>query len=322
MKKPALSCRPPFWAKGPHVQTLSGHFIPSPAAVPPWERVDLKLSDGDALRIRKVEGKSRVVVHLFHGLGGDADSDYMRRCAALFWSMGHSVMAINHRGAGEGKGLATRPYHMGSTRDMAAMIQLGREAFPNRTHVAIGFSLSANVLLLLLGRDHDKDLALPDRAIAVNPPVDLAKASERMGRGLNRLYDIRFVHMLRRQILERWEMGLLKEPVVFPRFLTLHAFDEIYTAPQGGFSSREDYYRQCSSSPYVNQIQVPTVILSSKDDPFATVLDLDGVPLSSRVHLHAEEYGGHMGYISRGVPGRRWMDYAISHYFGELLASE
>ncbi|HPS68644.1 MAG TPA: alpha/beta fold hydrolase, partial [Holophaga sp.] len=153
MKRPPLSCDPPLWARGAHVQTLLGNFLPSRVADLPWERLDLKLADGDALRVLLARGTSDVVVHLFHGLGGSANADYVRRAAALFAGQGHTILAINHRGSGEGRGLAARPYHMGSTADMAAMLQAGRRLFPRHTHAAIGFSLSATILLLLLGRD-------------------------------------------------------------------------------------------------------------------------------------------------------------------------
>ncbi|HWQ10096.1 MAG TPA: alpha/beta fold hydrolase, partial [Holophaga sp.] len=169
LKPPPLPCDPPAWAQGGHLQTVLGHFLPSRVLPPSWEGLRLPLGDGDALAVRLARGTSSVVVHLFHGLGGSADADYMRRSATLFASQGHTVLAANHRGAGEGRGLAARPYHMGCTTDMAAVLAHGRRLFPDRTHVAVGFSLSATVLLLLLGRDARAGLASPDLAIAVNP---------------------------------------------------------------------------------------------------------------------------------------------------------
>ena len=49
---------------------------------------------------------------------------------------------------------------------------------------------------------------------------------------------------------------------------------------------------------------MPTVILTSLDDPFAPGGDVLGCPLSPAVHLHAEPTGGHMGYLSRNLPGQ------------------
>jgi uncharacterized protein len=319
MKRPPLSCVPPLWAKGAHAQTLLGHFLSSKTVDLPWEHLNLKLADGDALRVLLARGSSDVVIHLFHGLGGSAEADYMRRASTLFARLGHTVLAINHRGSGEGRGLAAKPYHMGSTADMAAMLQVGRGFFPEHIHVAIGFSLSATVLLLLLGRDIRLDLTQPDLAIAVNPPVDLEKASHRLGRGFSRAYDLRFVHLLRNHLRDLWEFGLLEQPIAIPRLATLREFDELYTAKAAGFSDRSDYYARCSCAPYLRGIQTPTVILTSADDPIAPAKDLEGAELSAAVHLHVEATGGHMGYLGRGVPSLRWLDYALEHYLREML---
>ena len=319
MKLPALSCDPPFWARGAHLQTLLGHFLPSRTADLPWERLDLKLADGDALRVLLARGTSHVAVHLFHGLGGSSDADYMRRTAALFAEQGHTILAINHRGSGEGRGLAARPYHMGSTADMAAMLQVGRGLFPKYVHVAIGFSLSATVLLLLLGRDARLEFALPDLAIAVNPAVDLEKCSRRLSKGFSRAYDLRFVLRLRKHVRQLWGSGLVAHSADIPPLATLREFDELYTAKAAGFRDRSDYYAHCTCKPYVRDIRIPTVILTSEDDPFAPAEDLDVAHLPSAVHLHVEATGGHMGYVGRGVPRFRWLDYALDHYLRELL---
>jgi predicted alpha/beta-fold hydrolase len=260
-----------------------------------------------------------VAVHLFHGLGGSSDADYMRRTAALFAEQGHTILAINHRGSGEGRGLAARPYHMGSTADMAAMLQVGRGLFPQYVHVAIGFSLSATILLLLLGRDARLAFALPDLAIAVNPAVDLEKCSRRLLKGFSRAYDLRFVLRLRKHVRQLWESGLVARSADIPPLATLREFDELYTAKAAGFRDRSDYYARCTCRPYVRDIRTSTVILTSEDDPFAPAEDLDVAHLPSAVHLHVEATGGHMGYVGRGVPRFRWLDYALDHYLRELL---
>ena len=309
LARPALACEPPFWARGAHLQTIAANYLPSPAPALPWERARLDLGDGDALAVRALQGHSGVAVHLFHGLGGSADGHYLTRAAARFHAQGHSVLAVNHRGAGEGAGWARHSYHSGSTPDLSAALRYGRARFPGALQVAVGFSISANMLLLLLGRGGTD---LPDRAIAVNPPVDLEACSRRLVTGFNRFYDQYFVRRLRRELQGR--PGA--EPL--PPTRTLRILDALYTAPQGGFPSRDAYYAQCSSGPHLAGIRVPTVLLTSLDDPFAPGGDVLGCALAPAVHLHAEATGGHMGYLSRNVAGFRWLDYALDHYLNEL----
>ncbi|WP_005033942.1 YheT family hydrolase [Holophaga foetida] len=304
---------PPRWARWPHVQTILAHLIPSPTPESPWRAESLSLADGDRLALRIWEGCNSTVLFLFHGLAGSADADYMRRTVALGLARGWTVVAVNHRGSGEGRGMARRTYHSGATGDLAAVLAWGRERWPGHRHLAVGFSISANMLLLLVGRD--QHLAQPDLAIAVNPPGDLEAASRRLRQGFNRVYDLRFVKRLRRLAEELGGRSL-------PPTATLWDFDEVYTAQAAGFRDRLDYYTRCSCGSHLAGIRTPTVILTSEDDPFAPASDLG--PVSPAVRLHVERSGGHMGYwAARPTPlgSRRWLDYALEVCFRESYLS-
>jgi len=304
-----LPFAPPVWARWPHVQTILAHLIPSPTPERAWQGETLALPDGDRLALRIWEGRVPTALFLFHGLAGSADADYMRRTVALGLARGWTVVSVNHRGSGEGKGLAQRTYHSGATEDLAAVLAWGRERWPGHRHLALGFSISANMLLLLVGRD--QHLVQPDLAIAVNPPGNLEVASQRLRHGFNRIYDLRFVRRLRRQVEEREGRSL-------PPTATLWDFDEVYTARASGFRDREDYYTRCSCGPHLAAIRTPTILLTSEDDPFAPASDLG--PISSAVRMRVQRYGGHMGYwAARRTPlgTRRWLDYALEECFRE-----
>jgi hypothetical protein len=308
---PPQPFHPPRWAKGPHAQTILSHLLPSPEPDLAWQPRRLDLEAGEALRLEVREGTSGSVVIFFHGLGGHARSSYVRRSAALAAARGHSLIAVNHRGAGLGRDLARKPYHCGATGDVAAVIAFAREHFPGKQVFAVGYSLSAAMLVLLLGRDHH--LSQPDGALIVNPPGDLEACSQRLLRGMNRLYDRRFVRLLRHLVTGQRGAAPLAPTA------TLRDFDEVYTAPQAGFRDRADYYARSSCGPFVSCIRTPAVILSAEDDPFAPASDLG--PPSEAVHLHVERHGGHCGYLAAArtpTGDRRWMDYALDHYLAQL----
>jgi predicted alpha/beta-fold hydrolase len=102
--------------------------------------------------------------------------------------------------------------------------------------------------------------------------------------------------------------------------MSLVDFDDFYTAPAAGFRDRHDYYERCSAKPHLAQIRTPTVILHAEDDPFIDARDLKEAALGPGIHLHIERHGGHQGYVSRDLPHRRWLDYALGHYLDALLA--
>ena len=79
---------------------------------------------------------------------------------------------------------------------------------------------------------------------------------------------------LRRVVDERWRDDLLDARPRLPRGLSLREFDHRFTAPHGGFADADDYYRRCSAGPHLKRVAVPTVIVTSADDPFVPVADL------------------------------------------------
>lgn len=308
----------PWWARSAHAQTILGDQLPSPVPRTPGEPIRVGLEDGDALAGRTWAGATDTVVLLFHGLGGSHDATYMNRAVVLSQARGHSIWAMNHRGCGEGRSLAKGTYHSGRADDIGAVVKAARQAHPGKRIAAIGFSLSGNALLLNLGEGIGV-FEKPDVAIAVNPPIDLARCAVRLKTGFNRIYDLRFVIRCRRSVRERVEDGLIQDIYRIPRFCTLTEFDDFYTAPASGFRNREHYYERCSAGPHLANIRKPTVILMAEDDPFVAVESFQEFELSGSVHLHIETTGGHMGYLSKGDPSKRWLDMALGHYLDALL---
>jgi predicted alpha/beta-fold hydrolase len=107
------------------------------------------------------------------------------------------------------------------------------------------------------------------------------------------------------------------------RVHTVRQFDELYTAPHGGFSDAEDYYARSSALPLVSKIRLPTLILHARDDPL--------MPLAPFLSKEASENpnalvvtphrGGHIGFVSgEGKLGRFWAE-AIVVMFCKALAS-
>jgi hypothetical protein len=259
-----------------------------------------------------LEGTSDTCVYLFHGLSGTTDADYIQRTARVSQSLGHSVFMVNHRGCGAGAGLARRPYHSGRAEDLSAALEFGKGLQPRHRQLAIGFSLSGNALLLLLSGKRGS--VKPDYAVSVNAPINLEGASHLLCRGFNRIYDLRFVNMCRREIGQRHKNSDEAGKYRISPFSTLRDFDSAYTAPAGGFESREDYYRSCSTKDLLPSITIPTILLTAKDDPFVSYRDYMEAKLSPTTQLHIEEVGGHMGYLSQSktrLGTNRWLDYAL-----------
>lgn len=312
---------PARWARGGHAQTLGGYVLRVRGA-PRLALQDLRieLRDGDALSAGHHPGRTDAAFYLFHGLGGSAASEYVRRFGGVLAHRGHHVYLIDHRGCGAGAGLATKPYMCGRIEDLADVVAFGRARHPAARHVVVGFSLSGMTLLKLLataGEEH------PDAALALCPPVDLEVTSRALLAWPERLYDLYLLRRCRRWIGEIPIQGRAPAEYAVPALSNLRVFDERYIAPASGFASRDEYYRAASARDDLERVRTPTLVLTALDDPMSSPACLVAAPRSTSIQLHVEQRGGHMGFLAaRRTPlgSRRWADYALDHYASELLA--
>lgn len=315
-----ISLQAPFWAASGHGQTLWGHFLKSPTLDDLGKNFEVDLPDGDRLFCFYHQGHTNVVVSLYHGLSGDVYADYMQRTAILCRKLGHTVVLVNHRGAGHGVAHARHPYHSGRSEDVSEVLKFLRQKFPGKKQIAIGYSMSANILLCLVGGYKGDEK--PDGAITVNAPLNLAQGAQLLKTGFNRVYDIRFVNRLRENIEYKYKNGLISKRYEIPRFASIYEFDNIYTADAAGFKDREDYYRSCSAKFYLSNITTPTYMLTAADDPFVSVQDYREVVLPKSVQLHIENSGGHLGYLtSKPTPlgSHRWLDYYLHEAINAMV---
>lgn len=311
-------CTPPLWARSGHGQTILAHLLPSAPLTSPGIDYDVTLeNENERIRSTYLKGTSKTVVYLFHGLAGSAEGTYMQRTATQILNLGHHVFLNNHRGCGNGVGLASEPYHSGRSEDLSSVIAFGKKMLPDHKHIAVGFSLSANALLLLAAGVRAE--VQPDFAIAVNGPINLARASEKLLQGLNRIYDHRFTTELKTYV----RMNRPKDAGKLSPIKNLAEFDEVLTAPAGGFKNRADYYQKCSAKQYLKSVTIPTVIVTSHNDPFVSVEDYLDAEYSENCFVHLEKNGGHMGYLMRkGLGYERWLDVALTAYIKAFSSAD
>ena len=249
-----------------------------------------------------------------HGLGGSAESAYMRRTAVMAEARGWTVARLNLRNCGGTEAIAATLYNAGQSDDAGAALEaLEARGFP-RPHALLGFSLGGNLALRYAG------LALgscrADLVAAVNPPVDLARCIETMERPVNALYHAYFTHGLCAHLERIRRVRAVPGPSASPRSIGgIRGFDDRFTAPDAGYESAADYYRGASAAAVLSGVRRPALIVSSKDDPFVPVsmFDLHRSASRSLVFAHPAA-GGHCGYWSARRP-RFWAADAVLRFF-------
>ncbi len=302
-------------------QTVAASLLPQRADRLPAVHHRVALDDGDRLAViesrpRGWRAGDRVVV-LWHGLMGHHQSSYLVRVARRLFARGHLVLRVNMRGCGPGVGLARGICHAGRSEDVRAVTAWTGAAYPRSPIALAGFSMGGNMVLKMAGEDGARLPGQVDRVVAVSPPVDLALCARTLaGAGVLDQY---FVYRLRRFVRRRHAAFPDLGPVELPARLTLTAFDDVYTAPHGGFASAADYYARSSAAPHLAAITVPTLVVSAKDDPVVGAPSFATVAGHPRFQVLTPAHGGHVGFLGRPGLGRsvHWMDELLGRWLGD-----
>jgi predicted alpha/beta-fold hydrolase len=274
------------------------------------------LSDGGRLVLHDSVPESwrpgQRIALLVHGLGGSHQSGYMERTAGRLVRRGLRAVRIDLPGCGHGVHLSRRTYNGACSEDVRAAAAEVRRWAPTSPLALLGFSLGGNIVLKLAGEAASRPVAGLECVAALAPPVDMVRCAALLALPHNRLYDRHFAHTLVTQV-QRHQRYFPDLPVArFPRRLTLRLFDEIYSAPRGGFADALEYYRRASSLPLLSRIAVPTFILAAMDDPFIAVQPFETLTAPPHVQVHIARRGGHLGFLGwDGSGGFRWAEQRL-----------
>lgn len=241
-----------------------------------------------------------------HGLEGSSKAHYMRGLADKAYRVGLNVVLLNQRNCGDTEHLSQGLYHSGLSTDPAAVIQELINVDRLSAIGIVGYSLGGNVGIKLAG-DYGANPPEQLRALcAVSPTMDLGRCVDALERRENALYEWNFVRNLKKRMRRKaralpglFDLRQLNE------VKTVREFDEMYTAPHHGFNDAADYYHRASSLRVVDNITIPTLILSAADDPFVPHEQFSEQAISnnSDVTTLITEYGGHCGFYTSPETG-------------------
>lgn len=314
-----LTYTPAWWVPGPHLQTLWGRLARR-ALVVPTVAEQWTMPDGDEVALHRLRASgngdaSTPRVLLLHGLEGTIRSTYLQGTLEQVRRRGWWADVLIFRGCNGEVNRARRMYHSGETSDLAAVVERLVRENPGQPLVLAGFSLGGNVLLKWLGEPGTRVPAEVQGAVAVSVPYDLEAGARRLERGFSRIYTLHFLRSLRAKALRKLErMPGLFDDRALQQARTLFDFDDCVTAPIHGFDGARDYYTRSSSLQFIQGIRIPTLLLSSRDDPFMPPELLDTVADVARKNpIVATEFwnrGGHVGFVSGRSP-------LNTHYYAE-----
>ena len=253
------------------------------------------------VEVSRPAAAARGTVLLLHGMGGSAESGYLRHTAAAALARGFAAVRMNFRNCGGTEARCRTLYNAGQSEDVGRVLRaLDGGGFP-RPLVAVGFSLGGNLILRWAGTAGQG--AIADRVAGVNAPVDLQRCCEALERPGNWPYQAFFVALLCGQIRRVRRLRPVPGPPAFPALIrTVRRFDHLFTAPDAGLPSAEAYYAWASASSHLREVRVPALVLSAANDPFVPleVFTPHRAAAATAVRWRHPARGGHLG-DRRGV---------------------
>jgi len=305
---PTRPFRPARGLTSPHAQTLYASFARRPAVPADLVRERWKTPDDDFVDVDLLKGKPGAPrLLLLHGLEGSSRSGYIVQLLQGAAARGWSAMALNFRSCSGEPNRQAHAYSSGDTTDPLQVLKHWHDEREAKTF-AIGFSLGGNVLLKMLGEAGAK--AKLTAAVAVSVPYDLQACVKAIdeGSGVFSLYLRNFLHSMKSKALGKARLFPEKlNAKTIAAIRTIQGIDEHVTAPLYGFANAAAYYAACSSGPWVQKIQSPTLLISAEDDPLAPAALL---PERGRKNPFVQQvtttHGGHVGFVDGALHAPRF----------------
>ncbi len=327
MRKPRMytaSFSPPLIFRNPHLQTvlsssklrlfrgLSAKTIAQPKILDAGRGIRLSgvLS---APPKRPVKG----IVILIHGWEGSAESTYCVRTADALNRNGYSVFRLNLRDHGGN-------HHMNEGLFYASLLDEVHRAVSQAAGLAgdvpafmVGFSLGGNFALRVALRCRSEPIENLRHVYCISPVLDPQKATVR----------IDSIDYIRWYFMKKWRHSLVRKQSFFPR---RYDFSQLLVKTSIGdltdallerysqFSSMKAYFTSYTLvDDALQDLPLPTTLLTAADDPIIPVEDFRQLRLNSRTELSIQQYGGHNGYIE-GFSLRSWYETRIVSLFDGL----
>lgn len=279
-----------FWTLWPH---LRGRW--RPPEPPPWQHFESHFTDPSGRPVtltgKLTPGDPRSLLVLVHGLGGSADSLYLKRTVIAAAKLGPTLLRLNLRGADRRGGDL---YHAGLSSDLDQLLTdpllAGFESI-----LVLGFSVGGHVVLHFGTTVTDVRV----RAVAgVCAPLDLAATVDDFDRPGLWLYRRYIFQGLETQMAALAERGAAPVPIERVKTLRrLREFDDIVVAPRFGFRNADHYYADVSVCHRLEHLRVPALLVASEGDPMVSARSIrSGLRISSPLQVVWTHRGGHVGF--------------------------
>lgn len=304
---------PSFWAPGPYSQMLLGSIIKR-KKYPYTRREVVSLSDGVQVYLDWKESDivkdNTPIVVICHGISGDSDSCYPCKASDALYDRGLRPVIFNRRGHKQAPISQGQFYPIHTdTRDMHDVATYLQNRYPLAPLIVIGTSAGGNLLLRYIGEYSGQHPFKAAYASSSAYNIGALCRHYKKNPFASSMLTLCMLTMLdeRKSCTEKLITKLKLDNQINVSKLFKHSkiwkLDEELVMPffPGKFKDVEDFYDQNSCYRELANIDVPTLLLNSRDDvliaPELIKYAVDAANQNKNIVSTITHQGSHCGWI-------------------------
>ncbi len=302
LSKPIIT--PPFWQFNGHLQSIYPSLFRN-VKFAYNRRERLEIPDGDFVDLDwscSTKQHKKLVI-ITHGLEGNSTRHYVIGMAKIFSTNGYDALGWNCRSCSGEMNRLARFYHHGDAADLKLVINHAITYYQYDEIILIGFSMGGSLTFRAVAEDPTWVPKQIKCAIGFSVPCNLKESVDALSTGANKIYRHRF--------LKKLGIKIKLKAVLFPDKINAEGYDQIddfidfdnrYTAPLHGFKDALDFYEKASVGPFLKNLQIPSLIVQAKNDPFLlpNCIPLEEAQTNPFIFLEIPQKGGHCGFMEKG----------------------
>jgi predicted alpha/beta-fold hydrolase len=263
---------------------------------------------------------ARDLAILLHGWEGSSDSIYVLSLGSHLFSLGCDVFRLNFRDHGPSHHLNEDIFHSCRLDEVVGAVRSIQQSLPDRRITIAGFSLGGNFALRVAAQAPQAGITL-ERSAAVCPVLRPHSTMEVLESGWS---------IYQKYFISKWKRSLRLKQKYFPKrydFSQILAQKSIRTMTEllvqnfSEFSDLDAYLNGYAiTGDALANLQVPSHILISLDDPIIPAHDLQHLANTPHLHVTSIPNGGHCGFMD-SFNKESWADRQMAKImFGDRAA--
>ena len=262
----------------------------------------------------QTNGRAKGLVMLLHGWEGSVNSAYILGTGRFLLNNGFSVFRLNYRDHGETHHLNTGLFYAVLLDEVFNAVQQASEYEKGLPFYLAGFSMGGNFALRIARKCVESPIDNLSQVMSISPVLDPEKST----------YAIDDVSLLRKYFRKKWMRSLQKKQEIFPELYdfsdvfaleSIMGMTELMIKRYSNYKSAPDYFSHYAVlNNALSDVNVPTTIVTAKDDPIIPLDDFYNLKLNSLTELIVHHYGGHNGFLEN-LSGKAWYEMKMLEIF-------